>query len=133
MNKLFAIAFMCIYLLMSVGVAKTTHYCMGRAKSTKIFSFESKKCPCSAFLPQNNDCCDDEHELLIVDDSQTQSLALAVPVPDFFEIGKIFQVQPEEVFVYASTQYFNEDFSPPPKEPLFKMNCSYVFYDDEWS
>lgn len=106
---------------------------MGRAKSTKIFSFESKKCPCSAFLPQNNGCCDDEHELLIVDDSQTQTLALAVPVPAFFEIGQIFQTHPEQTFAYTSTQYFDEDFSPPPKGPLFKINCSYVFYDEELS
>lgn len=133
MNKLFAIAFMCIYLLMSVGVAKTTHYCMGRAKSTKIFSFESKKCPCSAFLPGNNDCCDDEHELLIVDDSQTQSFSLALAGPGFFEIGRVFQEQSPQIFAYTNTQYFNEDFLPPPREPLFKIHCSYVFYDDELS
>lgn len=104
---------------------------MGRAKSTQIFSFESEKCPCSAFLPGNNGCCDDEHELLIVDDSQTQIFSLALSAPGFFEIGLVFQERPEQVFAYTSTQYFNEDFSPPPKEPLFKINCSYVFYDEE--
>jgi hypothetical protein len=133
MNKLFAIAFMCIYLLMSVGVAKTTHYCMGREKSTKIFSYESKKCPCSAFLPENNDCCKDKHELLIVDDSQTQTVSLSPPIPEFFQIGETYQIQPEQTFAYASTQYIKPDFSPPPKEPLFKINCSFVFYDSELS
>ena len=133
MNKLFAIAFMCIYLLMSVGVAKTTHYCMGREKSTKVFSYESKKCPCSAFLPENNDCCKDKHELLIVDDSQTQTVSLAPPTPEFFQIGETYQVQSEQTFAYASTQYIKPDFSPPPKEPLFKINCSFVFYDSELS
>ena len=85
------------------------------------------------FLPGNNGCCDDEHELLIVDDSQTQTLCLALAAPGFFEIGQIFQEQSEQVIAYASTQYFCDDFSPPPKEPLFKINCSYVFYDDELS
>jgi hypothetical protein len=118
---------------MSVGVAKTTHYCMGREKSTKVFSFESKKCPCSAFLPINNDCCDDKHELLIVDDSQTQTLTLAPPTPDLFQIGETYQVQQEIVFAYTSMQFIKPDFSPPPKEPLFKTNCSFVFYDDELS
>lgn len=133
MNKLFAIAFMCIYLLMSVGVAKTTHYCMGREKSTKVFSFESKKCPCSDFLPENNSCCADRPELLIVDDSQTQTLTLTPPTPDFFEIGETYQIQPEQIFAYASTQYLKADFLSPPGEPLFKINCSFVFYDDELS
>jgi hypothetical protein len=118
---------------MSVGVAKTTHYCMGREKSTKIFSFESKKCPCSVFLPENNDCCNDEHVLLIVDDSQTQTLTLALPAPDLFQIGETYSAGQEEILAYASTQYIKPDFSPPPKEPLFKINCSFVFYDHELS
>jgi hypothetical protein len=29
-KKLFAIAFTCVYLLLTVGVVKSTHYCMGR-------------------------------------------------------------------------------------------------------
>lgn len=106
---------------------------MGREKSTKVFSFESKKCPCGVFLPENSDCCKDKHELLIVDDSQTQTLSVASPTPNFFEIGEINQAEPDQVFAYASKQYIKPDFSPPPKEPLFKINCSFVFYDDELS
>jgi hypothetical protein len=133
MDKLFAIAFMCIYLLMSVGVGKTTHYCMGREKSTKIFSYEAKKCPCSLFFAENNDCCDDEHQLLIIDDSQTQSVAFVPSVPDFFPMGEIYCESLSQIFVQTSTQYIRADFSPPPKEPLFKINCSFVFYDSELS
>lgn len=106
---------------------------MGREKSTKIFSFESKKCPCSVFLPENNDCCDDEHELIIVDDSQTQTFSLALAAPGFFQIGETYHVKPIQEFAYASKQYIKPDFSPPPKEPLFVVNCSFVFYDDELS
>lgn len=133
MNKLFAIAFMCIYLLMSVGVAKTTHYCMGREKSTNLFSFESEKCPCSAFMPEKSGCCDDEHDVLIVDDSQTHTPPLAILGPDFFEIGDVYQHEIEQVFVYTSTQFIKHDLAPPPKEPLFKINCSFVFYESELS
>lgn len=106
---------------------------MGRQKSTKVFSFESKKCPCSDFLPENNDCCTDKHEVLIVSDSQTLAVSLTPPTPDFFPIGETYQIKPEQVFVYTSTQYFNEDIAPPPKGPLFKINCSFVFYDEELS
>jgi hypothetical protein len=133
MNKLFAIAFMCIYLLMSVGVAKTTHYCMGRAKSTKIFSFESKKCPCSIFLPENNPCCEDEHEVLIIDDSQTQTLALAPVAPEFFVIADLLNDEKKQIIEKSDKRFLIADFSPPPKIPLFKTNCSFVFYDGDLS
>jgi hypothetical protein len=118
---------------MSVGVAKTTHYCMGREKSTQVFSFEAKKCPCGAFLPVNNDCCEDHQELLIVDDSQVQTAVLAPINPGYFEIGLVFSELADKEIAYTSTQHFQQHFSPPPKEPLFKINCSYVFYDSELS
>jgi hypothetical protein len=118
---------------MSVGVGKTTHYCMGREKSTKIFSYEAKKCVCSLYFPENNDCCDDAHQLLIIEDSQSQSVAFVPSAPDFFSMGEINYEGLTQVFAQASRQYIKADFSPPPKEPLFKMNCSFVFYDSELS
>jgi hypothetical protein len=33
-KKLIAIAFTCVYLLLTVGVIKNTHYCMGRINSS---------------------------------------------------------------------------------------------------
>ena len=34
MKKLIAIAFTCVYLLLTVGVNKNTHYCMGRINAS---------------------------------------------------------------------------------------------------
>lgn len=34
MKKLIAIAFTCVYLLLTVGVIKNTHYCMGRISAS---------------------------------------------------------------------------------------------------
>ena len=34
MKKLIAIAFTCVYLLLTVGVNKNTHYCMGRINTS---------------------------------------------------------------------------------------------------
>lgn len=133
MNKLFAIAFMCIYLLLSVGVVKTTHYCMGREKSTELFSFQAKKCPCSLYLPENGNCCKDEHEVLTLDDSQSFSHSLALNAPEFFLIGVTCLTEERIIFEQSLTQFFTPEFSPPPKGPLYKINCSLVLYDDELS
>jgi hypothetical protein len=133
MNKLFAIAFMCIYLLLSVGVVKTTHYCMGREKSTELFSFQAKKCPCSLFLTENGDFCKDEHEVLSIQDSHSFSPVFTLAIPEFSSIGEIFRKDDFFIFEQSLTQVVVDQFSPPPKEPLYKINCSLILYDDEWS
>ncbi|MBX2966199.1 MAG: hypothetical protein KF845_08650 [Cyclobacteriaceae bacterium] len=130
MNKLFAIAFTCIYLLLTVGVVKTTHYCMGRAKSTEIFSFEAKKCLCSQFLPESNDCCHDEHEVIKVDDNQAFTTFSVSIAPVLVELGEIFNTTEE--IALADINSINiclYDYLIPP-EPIFKLNCSFIFYDD---
>ena len=48
MKKLIAIAFTCVYLLLTVGVIKNTHYCMGRindvtpTKEVNTYSFDDR-------------------------------------------------------------------------------------------
>lgn len=132
MNKLFAIAFTCIYLLLTVGVVKTTHYCMGRAKSAEFFTFEAKKCACGQFIPENSGCCHDEHEIIkIVDDQSSTSFSL-VTVPVLVELGEIFVLETDKIGLTSSTYLNNRntDYLIPPK-PIFKLNCSYVLYDDQ--
>ena len=107
---------------------------MGREKSTELFSFQSKKCPCSLILPENGACCKDEHEVLSVDDYQSFTASFAPKLPDFFLIGDTFTNEPKVNIIEQSlTQFITLDFSPPSKEPLYKINCSLVFYDDELS
>lgn len=105
---------------------------MGREKSTNLFSFEAKKCPCSLFLPENNGCCNDEHEILTIDDSQSFTAVFAPVTPEFFLIGSTYSDKViSEIIAQPITQYIDLDFSPPPKDPLYKVNCSLVFYDEE--
>ncbi len=104
---------------------------MGREKSSKLFSFQAKKCPCSLFLPENSGCCKDEHEVLSIDDFQSLTASLAPISPDFFLIGNIYTYVDEQIIEQPIIQYITPDFSPPPKDPLYKIHCSLVFYDDE--
>ena len=107
---------------------------MGREKSTELFSFESQKCPCSLFLPENGGCCNDEHELLSVDDSQSFTTSFTPKLPDLFLIGDTFSNESDiQIIEKSLTQIITLDFLPPLKEPLYKINCSFVFYDDELS
>jgi hypothetical protein len=133
--KLFAIAFTCVYLHLSVGVVKTTHYCMGRESSSILYSFEAKRCGCSLFLPnsEKNSCCHDDSEFIVIDEDQTPTASLSLTSPDYFPIAELYSSD----VVLASSFTKNEfDFYlnynlPPPKEPLYKILCAYTLYDEE--
>jgi hypothetical protein len=106
---------------------------MGREKSTELFSFQAKKCPCSAFMPENSGCCSDKHEILSIDDFQTLAPVLVPIQPDLFLIGGIYAGNEVQIIEQPIIRFVSPDFSPPPKDPLYKINCSLVFYDDEVS
>lgn len=103
---------------------------MGREKSTKLFTFESKKCGCALFAAEKEGCCDDKSELIKLQTEQqvAQSFSLAIPelaiiAPLHFELIELHQ--------YEVGNFYETDFSPPPREPHYKRFCSFRFYDDE--
>lgn len=115
-----------------MGVAKTTHYCMGRAKSAEIFIFEAKKCACSRSIPDNSGCCKDEHEIIKVDDNQLFTNLLVLDSPSLFSIRTVTDNARLILKIdIASIHTLLADYIPPP-EALFKVNCSFLFYDDDF-
>ncbi len=130
MRNYFAIAFIVVYLILTVGVAKTTHYCLGRFNNSTLFSFESKKCICSKIMSQASSCCDDETELITLDDDQQIQNNVSVTVPDYFEIQSLsfllYDNYQHNISENTSIGFFE---SPPsPDIPIFKLNCSLIFY-----
>lgn len=118
-----------LYLLLSVGIVKATHFCMGREASVTYFASSPQKCPCSLFAKEKDNCCKDEHELIKLEDSQKTLPAFSLSVPVLTLLGDIYS--------YALVREDNElalfedvpaDEQPPPRI-LFKIYCSYVFYD----
>jgi hypothetical protein len=130
----FAIALTCVYLTLSVGVAKTTHYCMGRESSSQLFSFRAKPCVCEIWSKKTDSCCDDDHELIKIQSEQSQVAVLGLLAPEFFEVGalytELFSAGDRVCVLTAAFEQALED-PPPTREPLFKMHCSFVFYEDD--
>ena len=130
MRNYFAIAFTCVYLTLTVGVAKTTHYCMGRLNHSDLFTFETEKCRCAVYLQENPPCCKDTHELIVIDNDQSQGTVIAANAPTFFEIGSLYVenlLNPVSPSAERPNEFFSDN-SPPPREALFKIYCSLVFY-----
>jgi hypothetical protein len=129
-KNLFAIAFSCVYLTLTVGVAKTTHYCMGRENHTSLFSFYTAPCACSELVGKLTSCCDNESELLKVDsDQNTVSAAELGPVQ--MPIIEIVELSILEVDESRGTHIYNRVQQRPPPLDFVILNCSLIFYDDE--
>jgi hypothetical protein len=133
--KLFAIAFTCVYLHLSVGVVKTTHYCMGRESSSIFYTFEAKRCGCSLFLSnlEKNTCCHDESELIVIDNDQTPTSVFSLTAPDYFPIAELYNtgLQLATSLTKNESDFYLNNSLPPPKEPLYKTLCAYTLYEEE--
>jgi hypothetical protein len=119
-----------LYLLFSVGIIKATHFCMGREASVAYFTSEVKKCACSGSIEEAEGCCNDEHDLLKLEDSQKTFSSFVLPLPDLTPLGDIYtpyvtsKIDPAGAFAAFSAE------SPPLRKVLYKIHCSFVFYED---
>jgi hypothetical protein len=119
----------CLYLLLSVGIAKSTHFCMGREQNSSLFSFESKKCPCFRLSDPTKSCCEDEHELVKIENDQSASQVIHLPAPEFNLIGKLFSEKREILLPQSALLAITNFNLLPPKIPIYQTVCSLVFYE----
>jgi hypothetical protein len=130
-GKALALILVSVYVLFSVGIIKATHFCMGREASVAFFTSEAKKCPCSIYAKEKTSCCDDEHELLKIDDDHKTIASVSGPLP----VWKIERIFTERLltFTVRSHQFDFREIpqKDPPKIPIWKANSSYVFYDEQ--
>ena len=118
-----------LYLLFSIGIIKATHFCMGREASVTYFTSDAKKCACSQFVGDGESCCDDQHDLLKLEDSQKTFSSFVLPSPDLTLLGDLYpsegilKTDPPGIYSAVSAA------SPPPRKALYKIHCSFVFYE----
>lgn len=125
------IVLLCVYLLFSVGIIKATHFCMGREASVQFFTSEAKKCPCAKYVTEKESCCDDQHELLKVDDDHKSISKVSASDP-VWKVERIFTERLlAEVLGTDDIADVKRLTKAPPKIPLWKAHRSYVFYDGE--
>ncbi len=117
------------YTLFSIGVIKATHFCMGREASVALFTTEAEKCACSAYAGEKGPCCDDDTELVRIDDDQKVISSLVFSGPSLFVIEALAQDDERTPKASGARGYSPEKGPPLPRDPLWKIHCSLVFYD----
>ena len=104
---------------------------MGREASVTYFTTESKKCGCSLYAEEKNNCCDDKQDLLKLDKEQKTISQLSLNVPQWMVLEKLYTEQTVALNQTETVGFDTTTDSWPPDVPLFKFHCSFVFYDDE--
>jgi len=102
---------------------------MGRALPSSLFFTETQKCACGE-RSTPDECCDDELELVKIDNDQAASLVVHSPAPEFNLIGEIFLEDASSSALVSTTVEFVDDRDHlPPKIPIYQRICSLVFYE----
>ncbi len=130
-GRIFIIALLSVYLLFTIGILKSTHFCMGREASVKLFSAEAEKCACSLFAGEKDSCCDDERDLVKIENEQKSGSFLSITGPQWIKLEDLYSERYMALDKCLPVQVPYEADVSPPKIPLFKVHCSLVFYDDD--
>jgi hypothetical protein len=102
---------------------------MGRALPSSVFSYETKKCFCGD-VKEKDDCCKNQFELVKIENDQSSSQVVDSPSPEFNFIGEIFsEVTIESVVHNQFNEFVADNNQPPPKIPIYQINCSFIFYE----
>ncbi|WP_139316568.1 HYC_CC_PP family protein [Algoriphagus marinus] len=123
MKKILSIAFSLLILLSNVGLAKTIHLCMGTEMESAIgFSTTEIECEMAKKKPnchseqesskhEENDCCDEEFELLVLD-QELQKVQLASDYSPEFVVSLVYTFLGISFFpIENHTNY--QDYPPP--------------------
>ncbi|WP_140160532.1 HYC_CC_PP family protein [Algoriphagus antarcticus] len=123
MKKTFSIAFSLLILLSNVGLAKTIHLCMGTAMESAIgFSTSNiecemakKKSDCHSKADSTShdekDCCDEEFELLVLD-QELQKSALSLDISTEFVVSLVYTFFGVSIFPTETNENYT-DYPPP--------------------
>lgn len=101
---------------------------MGREASVAYFTSAAKKCSCSLFGKEKDTCCDDEEGLIKLEDSQKTLPTFVFSAPARVILGVIYSLNPPVQSGTVLSEQYIFDILVPPKI-LFKIHCSFVFYD----
>ncbi|QSE97391.1 HYC_CC_PP family protein [Fulvivirga lutea] len=129
MNKLVLLNIALIYLLLSIGVTKSTHYCMGRTMNVEYYSTLADGC--SGSEERKMPCCNDETEILSIEDEhQIESLGKSLLNHGSLFIPSYFQLEFESLINISDESQF-ADLPDPPElqiEPIYITTHSFTFY-----
>ncbi len=137
LKKIVSIAFSLMILLSNVGLAKTIHLCMGTEMESAIgFStshieceMTKKKADCHSTADttshEEKDCCDEEFELLVLD-QEPQKSKLNLEISPEFVVSLVYTFFGVSIFATEKKENYT-DYPPPVlKQDLQVLHQSFL-------
>lgn len=128
MKKIILIAVLFLYLIPSIGITVSAHYCSGELSGISFGAKKQKSCGCKVGSVRKN-CCEDVVLTMKIKDDQQKVSPLSVkflqPLSLPFKTGFVYPfaiVSPEEPIV----GYPNEISPGRLKQPLYLQNESFL-------
>jgi len=144
MKRFIAISTAFLYILLNVGIIAHVHTCHDGKSNIALTQVEADCCHTSEGT--NNTCCESNHSTK--ENTHNQTVACCEDDVIVFQFTEISQIPSEQfsLVVFPIEKNFTSnnllqsfhiqktynldflDYSPPPKEPLFSLHCSFIFY-----
>lgn len=129
MRKIALMHIVLIYVLLSVGVAKSTHYCMGRVQNMALFSTLAEGC--FAADERKMPCCEDTLEYLSLDDEhQSETFKTSIQNSAVLFLPEYFELEFQSL-INVSDETSSSDLPDPPElssEPIYITAHQFTFY-----
>jgi len=123
--------FASLYLIMSIGIDVSMHYCMGNLKEVKFFTqAEANCCSGTCIIDNSFSCCDNEHVRYQIEDEQ-------ISIENLLEFNNNHQVEfPATAIsllpINSTKEIYNNlniaGNKVPSLSPAYLLNCSFIFY-----
>lgn len=124
MKRITIILLLICYLIPSIGLSVTTHYCGGKLASISILNIKSPTCRCGK-KPMKKGCCKDKATILKIKDTQQFSKQVSLSASKTFTFQPLYSVL-TDLNSSITTYKLNIPFAHPPplqkSEPLYLLN-----------
>jgi hypothetical protein len=101
---------------------------LGKVSHQDFFSYDNHGCLCDELTNNEDDCCKDEVEVVVIDEDQRTFDQLVSIVP---KLNILFEFEfnvLEELGLYQRLEAVYYDYPPPKQQPLYSLNSNYTFY-----
>ncbi|OFX83324.1 MAG: hypothetical protein A2W99_12060 [Bacteroidetes bacterium GWF2_33_16] len=120
--------FLSFYVLVSLGLTINLHYCGDRLESLKLF--ENTESCCCGGETTNKSCCENQFLHYAISDEQRVSQDFRIlTIPSInLDIQPIIDIALLNNEHNLDFQRFENNSSPPYKNPFWILNCSLIYY-----
>jgi len=118
-----------LYLILSIGISLNSHYCGGQLLETYVYATpECAFCDFDYEGRENDDCCDDESELISVDENQQVLSKISVNNRINVLLYDVSETRISSGNGDTNTIVFDDSSPPDLAEDLTTLYSNFTFY-----